>query len=150
MDWGHILAFTGVGIAVLFAGYGSALGVGMAGQLASGIVAEDPSKFGRTLILVALPGTQGIYGFVVGMIMILGMGKNITTSMGLQYVLAGIPVGIVGLLSAIWQSRVAQSGLGIVAKRPEEATKGVVYAGLVETYAILSLIISIFLTLNIK
>lgn len=152
MNWGPILAYLGVGVAVLASGYGSARGVGMAGQAASGVVAEDPNKFGRTLVLVALPGTQGIYGFVVGMIMIGKIGAQMATmnpAMGLRYVLAGVPVGIVGYLSAIWQARVAVSGIGIVAKRPEEATKGMVYAGLVETYAILSLIISIFLTNNI-
>lgn len=146
--WGKVLAFAGVAIAVAFAGYGSARGVGMGGQVASGIVAEDPNKFGRTLVLVALPGTQGIYGFVVGMLMIFKITAmaQIPANVGFQFLLAGVPVGIVGWLSAIWQARVAISGLGIVAKRPEEGTKGMVYAGLVETYAILSLIISIFLT----
>lgn len=150
--WGKILAFAGVGVAVALAGYGSARGVGMGGQAASGVVAEDPNKFGRTLVLVALPGTQGIYGFVVGMLMLFKIGamEQISAGTGFQFLLAGVPVGIVGLLSAIWQARVAVSGIGIVAKRPEEATKGMVYAGLVETYAILALIISIFLTNQIK
>lgn len=145
MEWGPILAYLGIVVAVAFAGYGSARGVGLAGQVASGVVAEDPSKFGKTMILTALPGTQGFYGFVVGIIMFFSLKDNITTTMGFQYLLAGIPVGVVGWLSAIWQGRVAAAGIGIVAKRPEEASKGIVYAGLVETYAILGLLMSIFL-----
>lgn len=120
----------------------------MAGQAASGVVAEDPSKFGRTLVLVALPGTQGFYGFVIGILMIFKLPASLATisvETGLLYVLAGIPVGVVGLLSALWQARVAVSGIGIVAKRPEEAAKGMIYAGLVETYAILALLVSVLL-----
>lgn len=148
MNWGAFLPFVGIGIATVLAGYGSARGVGMAGQAASGVVAEDPSKFGRTLVLVALPGTQGFYGFVIGILMIFKLPASLATisvETGLLYVLAGIPVGVVGLLSALWQARVAVSGIGIVAKRPEEAAKGMIYAGLVETYAILALLVSVLL-----
>lgn len=148
MNWGIFLPFVGIGIATVLAGYGSARGVGMAGQAASGVVAEDPSKFGRTLVLVALPGTQGFYGFVIGILMIFKLPASLATisvETGLLYVLAGIPVGVVGLLSALWQARVAVSGIGIVAKRPEEAAKGMIYAGLVETYAILALLVSVLL-----
>lgn len=151
MEWGPILAYLGIAVAVLFSGYGSARGVGSAGQAASGVVAEDPSKFAKTMILTALPGTQGFYGFVIGILMYFQLsGQTITTTMGFQYLVAGIPVGVVGLLSAIWQGRVSAAGIGIVAKRPEESSKGMIYAGLVETYAILAFLISFFLYSNIK
>lgn len=152
MEWGLVFAYLGVAVAVLFSGYGSARGVGIAGQAASGVVTEDPKKFSKTLILVALPGTQGIYGFVIGILMFIkfsGAG-TIPMSVGLQYLATGIPVGLVGLLSGIWQGRVAASGVGIVAKRPEEASKGIVFAGMVETYAILAFLISIFMYNGIK
>jgi len=100
------------------------------------------------LVLTALPGTQGIYGFVIGMLMVFkfaGMGGAIPVEAGFRFLVTGLPVGIVGLFSAIYQGKVAAAGIGIVAKRPEEAAKGIVYAGLVETYAILSFIISFFL-----
>lgn len=152
MDWGLVFAYLGVAVAVLFSGYGSARGVGIAGQAASGVVTEDPKKFSKTLILVALPGTQGIYGFVIGILMFIKFSgaASIPMSVGLQYLATGIPVGLVGLLSGIWQGRVAASGVGIVAKRPEEASKGIVFAGMVETYAILAFLISIFMYNGIK
>lgn len=148
---GIYLAYAGVAVAVLFSGYGSAMGVGLAGQAASGVVTEDPSKFGKTVILAALPGTQGIYGFVIGMLMFTKLSGMDTMSVvqGLQFLIAGFPVGIVGWLSGIWQGRVVVAGMGILAKRPEESTKGIIYAGMVETYAILAFVISFFLVNNI-
>lgn len=149
---GMFLAYAGVAVAVLFSGYGSAIGVGLSGQAASGVITEDPSKFGKSVILAALPGTQGIYGFVIGMLMftsLAGIGQ-VTVPVGLQYLVAGLPVGIVGWLSGIWQGRVVAASMGILAKRPEESTKGIIYAGMVETYAILAFVISFFLVNNIR
>ncbi|HEY8464628.1 MAG TPA: V-type ATP synthase subunit K [Bacillota bacterium] len=151
-QWGIFLAYAGVAIAVLFSGYGSAYGVSLAGQAASGVVTEDPTKFGKSVVLAALPGTQGIYGFVIGMLMFTKLSglTAMTTLTGLQFLMAGLPVGIVGWLSGIWQGRVVVSAMGILAKRPEESTKGIIYAGMVETYAILSFVMSFFLVTNIK
>lgn len=145
-------AYVGIAIAVLFAGYGSAIGVGLSGQAASGVITEDPAKFGKSVILAALPGTQGIYGFVIGMLMFTKLGSiaQLTMAQGLQFLIAGLPIGIVGWLSGMWQGRVVVAGMGILAKRPEESTKGIIYAGMVETYAILAFVISFFLVNNIK
>ncbi|NLC53827.1 MAG: V-type ATP synthase subunit K [Firmicutes bacterium] len=148
MELGTLYAFLGVAIAVLLSGIGSAYGVSIAGRVSAGVVTEDPKKFGQTLVLTALPGTQGIYGFVIGMLMVFkfaAVGGPIPLEAGVRFLIAGMPVGVVGLVSAILQGQVAASGIGIVAKRPEESAKGIVYAGLVETYAILAFIISFFL-----
>lgn len=151
-NWGMFLAYAGIAVAVLFSGYGSARGVGLSGQAASGVVTEDPAKFGKSVILAALPGTQGIYGFVIGMLMYIKISglTDITVLTGLQYLMAGLPVGIVGWLSGIWQGNVVVAAMGILAKRPEESTKGIIYAGMVETYAILAFVISFFLVNTIK
>ncbi|NLG83654.1 MAG: V-type ATP synthase subunit K [Firmicutes bacterium] len=153
MDLGTVLAFAGVASAVVFSGFGSAMGVGIAGQVSAGVVAEDPGKVGKTIILTALPGTQGIYGFVIGMLIVLfklpAFHGAVPLDAGLKFFLAGIPVGLVGLVSGIWQGKVAAAGVGMVGKRPEEASKGIVYAGMVETYAILSFVISFILVNSI-
>lgn len=67
-DMGMVYALLGAAVAVFLAGAGSAIGVGIAGQAASGVVTEDPSKFAKVLIMQLLPGTQGIYGLLVGFI----------------------------------------------------------------------------------
>ncbi len=149
---GLYLAFLGSAIAVGLAGCGSAIGVGIVGQAASGVVTEDPGKFGRTLLLQALPGTQGIYGLLIGFLIwtkigVFGTIAPVTIEQGLMLMLAGVPVGLVGLVSAIYQGKAAAAGCGIIAKRPEELAKGMVFAAMVETYAVLSLLAS-FLMLN--
>ena len=73
MSLGQALAIFGAALAAL-AGVGSALGVGVAGEAANGVVAEDPNKFGQTLVLQALPGTQGIYGLLVAFLILSKIG----------------------------------------------------------------------------
>lgn len=56
---GIVFALVGAAFAAIFAGMGSAKGVGLVGQAGAGVITEDPSKFGKVLILQILPGTQG-------------------------------------------------------------------------------------------
>lgn len=149
MDWGMIYAFIGAAIAVGFAGIGSSLGIGFAGMASTGLLSEEPEKFGKALILVALPGTQGFYGFISG-IMILGKlteGKEISTSTGLLLLAAALPVGIGGLFSGIYQGKVSAAGINVVAKKADDFMKAVIMSALVETYAVLGLLATI-LVLN--
>ena len=71
---GQVLALAGAAIAATLGGIGSALGVGVAGQAAAGVVSEDPNKFGQVLLLQALPGTQGIYGLLIAFIVMVKVG----------------------------------------------------------------------------
>ena len=152
MEIGQILAILAASISVLLPGIGSAIAVGMVGQAAAGVVAEDPDKFGKVLILEALPGTQGIYGLLVafiimGKINIFGGMVPVPAAQGWQFVMASLPVAIVGILSAIAQGKAAIAGVGLIAKRPEESGKAITFAVMVETYAVLSLLAS-FLMVN--
>jgi V/A-type H+-transporting ATPase subunit K len=151
---GFMLVILGGAIAAGLAGAGSAIGCGIVGQAASGVTAEDPNKFGLLLVLQALPGTQGFFGFVA-MFLILGkLGgvdiTKITFSQGLSVAFAALPVGLVELISAIYQGKVCAGGVNLVARRPEEVAKAMVYGAVVETYAILGLISTILLLQNIK
>lgn len=149
---GNFLAILGASLAAL-AGIGSAIGVGIAGEAAAGVVSEDPDKFGQTLVLQALPGTQGIYGLLIAFIIMLKIGllggsmAPLTVQQGLYILAAAVPVGLVGIWSAIAQGKTAAAGIMMIAKRPEELAKGMVYAAMVETYAVLALLVS-FLMIN--
>ena len=149
MNLGVVFALSGAAVAVLFAGCGSALGVGIAGQAAAGVVTEDPSKFARVLIMQLLPGTQGIYGLLVGFIVLskfglLGGGADeISLSTGLCVLAACLPIGIVGLISGKFQGMTSAAAIGIIAKKPEQFGKAMLFPAMVETYAILALLISI-------
>lgn len=155
MDIGLAYAILGAALSALLCGIGSAIGVGMAGQAGAGVVSEEPAKFGRVLLLQALPGTQGIYGFlgafwVILKIGLLGEPKAVDVSAGIQLLLACLPVAIAGFLSAIHQGKVAVAGMGIVAKAPAETGKAVILAAMVETYAVLGLLVTILLVNGIK
>ncbi len=152
-ELGIVYALLGAAVAVLFAGCGSAIGVGIAGQAAAGVVTEDPSKFAKGLIIQLLPGTQGLDGLLVGFITlskigILGGGiADLSVSTGLLILAACLPIGIVGLLSGSAQGKTAASAIGIVAKKPDTFGKAMLFPAMVETYAILALLIS-FLAVN--
>ena len=151
---GQALAFLGSAIAVAMCCVGSAKGTGMAGEAATGVVSESPENFSKCLILQVLPGTQGLYGLVAWFMVMLNIGVFGTSSpvgsieQGMAYFAACMPIAFGGLLSAIAQGRVAAASINIVAKRPEESTKGIILCGIVEFYAILSLLASILLVMN--
>ena len=153
---GIVYALLGAALAVFLAGAGSAIGVGIAGQAASGVVSEDPSKFAKVLVIQLLPGTQGIYGLLVGFITLSKIGLlgggilDLTPQQGLLALAACLPVGIVGLISGKSQGQTAAAAIGIVAKKPEQFGKAMLFPAMVETYAILSLLISILAVTNIQ
>lgn len=153
---GLALAVLGAALAVALAGIGSIIGVARSGRAASGIVAEEPEKFGKVLLLQALPSTQGIYGFIGAFWVILKLGllggeiPFISWETGLAICLACLPVALGGLFSGIFQGSVSISGMNIVAKKPQESGKGVILSAMVETYAVLGLLATILLIQGIN
>jgi len=155
MEIGIILAILGAALAVGLGGIGSSIGVGIAGETAAGVVAEDPEKFGKTLLLQALPGTQGIYGFLAGFwvmlkINLIGGVLTVSNAAGWQILAACLAVGINCLISGIYQGRVASAGIAMIARKPDEAGKGMIFAAMVETYAVLGLLTTILMINGIK
>ncbi|HHU22567.1 MAG TPA: V-type ATP synthase subunit K [Clostridiales bacterium] len=153
---GAALAFLGAGLAAVLGCIGSAKGTGIAGEAAAGMLSEDPTQFSKCLILQVIPGTQGLYGFVTGFICMLQMGvfagadlTQITATQGFRFLFACLPMALGGLISAIAQGRVAAASINIVAKQPNDWAKGMTLCIIVEFYAILSLLISILMLLNI-
>lgn len=145
---GVYIAMVGAALAALLAGCGSAIGVGIAGQAAAGVTSEDPSKFGKVLLLQLLPGTQGIYGLIIAFMVFMQaglLGGNLgswTTAQGWGMVAVCAPMAIVGLVSGIYQGKCASAAIAMVAKRPEASGKGLLMTVMVETYALLALLIS--------
>ena len=155
INWGIVLAAAAAVLSAALAGIGSAIGVGMAGQAAAGVVSEDPDRFGSCLLLQLLPGTQGIYGLLIAFVIaskagLLTGAAALSATAGLNLFLAAIPIAFGGLLSAIAQGKVAVSGINLVAKKPEEQGKAMLMTVMVETYAVLSLLISFLLVNGVK
>lgn len=154
---GTVLGFLGIALAVGLPGIGSAIGVGLVGQAGSGVVTEDPDKFGQILLLQVIPGTQGIYGLLTGFVL---MGKirafsaatlmQLSVREGIIIIMAALPIALVGWLSAISQGKTAAAGVGVIAKKPEELGKAVTFAAMVETYAVLAFLASLLLIFAIS
>lgn len=149
---GQFLAILGASIAIIFAGMGSAKGTSIAGQAAAGAVSEDSSKFGKLLVLQLLPGTQGLYGFIIAFLILskaglLGTEVALTTAQGFQLLASGLAIGITGYVSGVFQGKAAAAGVGVVAKNADDLGKAITLAAIVETYALLGLLIS-FLAYN--
>ncbi len=150
---GASLAIIGAGLAVFLTGIGSARGVGLAGQAVMGLTTEEPSKFGKALVLQILPATQGLYGFVIAFMILLKMDvfnkayEQMTVAQGMYLLVAALPIAIVGYFSAISQAKVSVAGINMISKRPDQLGKAITSAGLVEFYAILGFVISIILVL---
>ena len=150
---GLALAMLGSGLAVGLSCVGSAKGTGMVGEAGGGILSEDPSKSGKVMVLQLLPGTQGLYGLVVWFFALIRMGATggmselvgMDIARGMQYFVACMPMALGGLLSAIAQGRVAAGSINILAKKPDDWTKGLILCGIVEFYAILSLLASMLM-----
>ncbi len=154
MSTGMVLALLGAALATILAGIGSSYGVRIGGQAAAGVVAEDPDQFAKVLILQLLPGTQGIYGLLVTFITlsrigVLGGTPITDTKTGLMYLIACLPIAVVGLVSAIYQGKTSVASIGVVAKKPDQFGKAMLFPAMVETYAILALLISILAVTNL-
>lgn len=152
---GVIFAVLGMALASLLPGIGSAKGVGITGQAAAGAISENPDLFGRVLVLQLLPGTQGIYGLLIAFIVMMQIGLvgtagvDITLYKGLAYLLACLPVSIVGYLSALYQAKTSVSAIQVIVKEPNQFGRAMVFPVMVETYAILALLVSLLAVFNI-
>jgi V/A-type H+/Na+-transporting ATPase subunit K len=151
-QWGGLsLALAGASIAVILGGIGSSIGVSLAGQAGAGVTTEHPEKFGKVLILEALPGTQGIYGFLVGFLILLftgilgGEAVTLSMSQGWQLFFACLPCGFACLYSGIYQGKVSAAGMNMIAKDDSNMGKAMVLSAMVETYAVLGFLISALL-----
>lgn len=150
---GRNLAILGAALATFLAGMGSAKGVNLVAKANAGVICEDPNKYGKSMLLQALPMTQGIYGLVTAFMIlvksgIMGGATNIDPATGAYYLIAALPIAIGGLYSAIKQGEVAAAGINVLAKRPEAVGKAVISASFVELYAILALLISLMMILR--
>ncbi len=150
MNYAIAIALAGAALATFMTGIGSSIGLGIAGRAATGVLSEKPERYGLMTILVVLPSTQGIYGFVIGLFILIKLNMfgdgldDLSIATGLQLFAASLPVAIAGMFSAIHQGKTCAGGILMSAKRPEMGVKaGVVYAALVEFYAILGFLISL-------
>ncbi len=155
MEYGMALAIGGAAAAAFLSGAGSSIGLGIAGRTAAGVLSEKPERYGSLTLMVVLPSTQGVYGFIIALMVMVklemfggGLVEPLTIQQGLAILAACLPVGVSGLFSAIHQGKTSAGGILMAAKKPEMAVKaGVLYSAMVELYAILGFLISLLVIL---
>ncbi len=151
-----ILAISGAVVALVSPSIASAISLSRIGQSATGLIAEEPEKFGKALLLQVLPGTQGIYGFLAAVLVLQKIGMfgqevvEVSIGAGLEILLACLPIAIVGVISSLFQGKVSISGISMLAKRAEEAGKAIILSAMVETYAVIALLLTILLVNGIN
>ena len=143
-------AVLGAIIVVTVSCLGSAKGILIASSQAAGVLSEKPELFGKMLVLMALPGTQGFYGFIGAIMIAMRTGIivghiNISPSVGIAILIIAICMGIVEYITAIMQAKAATAAINLTGKQPEEGGRAILIPALVETYAIIALLISILL-----
>ncbi|MDD3831229.1 MAG: V-type ATP synthase subunit K [Clostridia bacterium] len=146
------LAIFGMALAFIPAACGSAYGVSKTGQTMSGIVSEKPEVYSKLQIIQLLPATQGLYGFLIAILAgvqmnIFGTIPTMTLEQGLSFVVAALPIAIVGPISAVYQANSACSAMVMVGKAPEMSGKGILMVAAVELYAIFGLLVSFLLVM---
>lgn len=142
------LAISGAGLAAGLGCAGSSRGIGIAAQTAGGVMSEKPDLFGRLLVLLALPGTQGFYGFITALMIFLQFGltggtPNVSIAAGLAMLTVGFGVGLALLFSATWQGEAAAASMSLVARRPDQFGRSIILPAMVETYAVVAFLIGI-------
>jgi len=152
-DW----ALIGGGFAAILGGIGSAIGITIASSVVSGIVTEDGEKFGKLLPIAAMPSTQGIYGFITAVLVLIffklfgaDVQIDLAGAAGFKVFLACQPVAWLCFVTAIYQGRTGAAAAGIVARRGEDSGKALIFPALVETYAVLALIVTVLMMLGLS
>lgn len=144
-----VMAYIGLGLMVGLAGIGSAMGVSIAGNATIGTLKKKEEAFGQCMILSALAGTQGLYGFGGFFIMYTQITENLTMLQGMGIFAAGFALGLVGLVSAIKQGGIAANGVAGIGQGHDVFGKTLVLAVFPELYAIVAFAATFLINGNI-
>ncbi|NCP67118.1 permease [bacterium] len=152
MEYAVMMSVIGAGLSIGLAGAGSSIGIGTAGTKGAGVFGENPNLFGKVLLMMLLPGSQGIYGLLIAILILNNMGAltgeiSVTAIDGMKYFGAGIAMGLTGLFSGWFQGKVAAAGIAMLPRAEELSGKFITQAVVVETYAIFGLLIAVLLVL---
>lgn len=148
LEIGRGMAIAGAGLAVGLGCSGSGKGIGIASQAAAGVISEKPDLFGQLLVMLALPGTQGFYAFITAIMIFMRTGliagawtASLNTGVALFFV--GLGVGMAQYTTGVWQGEASAAGIALVARRPEESGRALLFPAMVETYAVVALLAGI-------
>ena len=151
-NWGIVFAAIGTLCATFMGGCGSAVGLCVSGEAATGALSEDPGKFGIIFPIQALPGTQGIYGLLIGFLIYTKISDASVVwdvQKGMYALMTSLPVGIACLVSGYTQGVASAAAIQLVSRKPAEFGKAIITPALIETYAVFGLLMSFMMWLQI-
>ncbi len=153
---GYVVAIIGIALCVILCGVGSGLGLYKTASATAGVLGENPKKFGKLIILMLLPATQGLYGFLIAILAANKLGGLMEVADAAQAMAQGwaifaacLPMAISGFVSAFFQSKAAVNGIYASAKQDSLGFKVAMGPAMIEFYALLGLVISILLVIRI-
>jgi len=152
MELSYLLAYLGLAIMVILSGIGSAIGVSMGGNATIGALKKNEEAFGSYMLLSALPGTQGLYGFAGFFILnniLFGLGE-VTLVHGFAYLAAGLSLGVVALFSALKQGSVTANGIAGIGSGYDVFGKTMILAVFPELYAIIAFAVTFIISTSIS
>ena len=149
MSLALILGFVGIGLMVGLSGCGSAIGTSIGGSATVGALKRKEEAFASCLVLSALPGTQGLYGFAAFFVLKDVLTPEITIMQGAALLGSGILMGGAGLISAIYQGKVCAASASAIGSGHNTLGPGIVMAAMPEFYAILAFVASILIWLTL-
>jgi V/A-type H+-transporting ATPase subunit K len=155
LSFGLIMALLGIAISAILGPIGSSIGMSLAGNAAAGVLSEKPELYGRTLVIQAIPGTQGIYGFLVAVLLMSQIGllggslATLNAYQGFAVFVTALPVSVVGLFSGIFQGKTAAAAIIMAGKNANLATRGMIIAAMIETAQLLALLVSVLMYISI-
>ena len=133
-----VLAYIGIGLMLGLTGIGSAYGVSITGNATVGALKKTPDKFGNFMVLSALPGTQGLYGFLGYFLMQKVLIADMTWLAASGVFGAGIALGFIGLFSSIRQGQICANGIAGIGAGYDLFGKTLILAVFPELYAIVA------------
>ena len=140
---GFVVAVIGIALCVILCGIGSAIGLYKTGSAAAGVLGENPKKFGKVVLLVLLPATQGLYGFIIGIVASGSVDVGMTLAQGWGILGAVMPMAVSGIMSGILQGKASVNCIYAAGKQDSLGMKLAMFPAMIELYAILGLVISI-------
>ena len=153
---GYVVAIIGIALCVILCGVGSGLGLYKTASATAGVLGEDPKKFGKLIILMLLPATQGLYGFLIAILATNKLGAITEIAEASQALAQGwsifsacLPMAISGFVSAFFQSKAAVNCIYAAAKQDSLGFKVAMGPAMIEFYALLGLVISLLLVIGI-
>ncbi len=134
-----LIAYLGLAFMIILPGIGSAIGVSIGANATIGALKKRPDAFGNYMLLSALSGTHGLFGFASFFIFYSkGVFTAAITPLAASSVFAAGLIFVVATYAAIRQGQICANGIAEIASGNDVFGKTMILAVFPELYSILA------------